>query len=84
MSNESATAIALDELLLRRATEGLSRAEEARLDALLAAHADVDDLGYDMAAAAVLLAALTATEPMPEHVKRRIAAAGTRRRGDES
>jgi hypothetical protein len=70
----------LDELLLRRATEGLSRVETARLDELLAAHPDVDDFGYDLAAAAVLLGALSQTEPMPEHVKQRIAAGARRSR----
>jgi hypothetical protein len=83
MTERSATLNALDELLLRRATEGLSRGEEVRLDALLAAHPDVDDFGYEMAAAAVLLESLTVIEPMPAHVKQRIAAGAPRGRHED-
>jgi hypothetical protein len=63
----------LDELLLRRATEGLEPAEEAQLATLLAAHPEVDEYRYERAAAAVLLASLTELEPMPSSVKHNLA-----------
>jgi hypothetical protein len=48
----------LDDLLLRRATEGLDAAEQGELETLLAAHRGIDAQGYESAAAAVCLAVL--------------------------
>ena len=62
----------LDELLLRRATEGLDAADETLLAALLAASPGVDEYRFERAAAAVLLASLTELEPMPASVKQRL------------
>jgi hypothetical protein len=74
MTERSDSLARLDELLLERATGGLDAAEEAALRALLAAHPEVDEYRYERAAAAVLLASLTAIEPMPASVKRKLAA----------
>jgi hypothetical protein len=73
MTERSESLRALDELLLRRATEGLDARDEAALDALLAAHPNVDEYRYERAAAAVLLASLPAIEPMPASLKRKLA-----------
>ena len=63
----------LDDLLLRRATEGLDDEDEAELRALLAKHPEADEYRYERAAAAVLLASLTELEPMPAAVKDKLA-----------
>lgn len=62
----------IDELLLARATEGLSVRERAELDALLAEHPDVDASAYERAAAAVCLAALGRGGGLPETLRRRL------------
>ena len=65
----------LDDLLLRRATEGLDAADETRAArAARRDHPEVDEYRYERAAAAVLLASLPGIEPMPASVKRRLAA----------
>ena len=73
MTDRKRSLAALDELLLRRATEGLDVAGQARLRELLAAFPEADEDRYDRAAAAVLLASLTDIEPMPASVKRKVA-----------
>lgn len=73
MTERSASSARLDELLLRRATEALAADEDAELASLLAAHPEVDEYRYERAAAAVLLASLTAIEPMPASLKRKLA-----------
>jgi hypothetical protein len=62
------------ELLADRATQGLSDQESRELDALLAQHPDVDADVMDRAAAAVDLAFAADTAPMPEAVRKRVAA----------
>lgn len=61
----------VDDLLLARATEGLSPAETQELDRLLAANPDVDSGVYDHAAAAVCLAVL-AGNSMPSGLRARL------------
>ena len=78
MTDRATSLARLDELLLKRATEGLDGADEAALRALLAAHPEVDEYEYERAAAAVLLASLTDIEPMPASVRAKLA---TRWRG---
>ena len=73
MSDEAAGLARLDELLLRRATEGLDDADQTELGALLSAYPDADVDRYERAAAAVLLASLTEIEPMPAGVKHNLA-----------
>jgi hypothetical protein len=68
----------LDDLLLSRAVEGLRVDEEAALRELLTQHPDADEHVYDRAAAAVWLATLTHVDPMPERVKRVVAARAKR------
>jgi len=63
----------IDELLVKRATEGLSPAEEVQLDYLLARHPDIDRDAFERAAATVFLAACA--EPaarMPEGLRDRL------------
>jgi hypothetical protein len=63
----------IDELLVRRATEGLSPQEEVQLDVLLARHPQIDRDAFERAAATVFLAACA--EPsarMPEGVRARL------------
>jgi len=62
----------LDELLLARATEGLSSAEARELTALLTAEPDVDASGYERAAAAVCLAVLGRRNTMPSGLRERL------------
>lgn len=62
----------LDELLLARATEGVTACERAELDALLAQYPDVDANAYERAAAAVCLAALGRGGALPERLRRRL------------
>jgi hypothetical protein len=59
----------LDDLLVARATEGLSDADALELERLLAAHPSVDANGYERAAAAVCLAALGGGRPMPSGLR---------------
>ena len=61
------------ELLVDRATQGLSDIETRELDALLRQHPDIDPNCMDLAAAAVDLATVSAAEPMPASLKSRIA-----------
>ncbi|MHC4109154.1 MAG: hypothetical protein ACYSTY_13825, partial [Planctomycetota bacterium] len=67
MSNVSdANLERLNELLAERATQRLSPQESQELDALLAAHPEVDELAFDRAAAAAEVALLAGEyEPMP-------------------
>ena len=74
MAERDQSAVRLDELLLRRATEQLSAEDEAALRALLEAHPDADEYRYERAAAAVLLASLRTIEPMPAALQHRLAA----------
>jgi hypothetical protein len=62
----------LDELLLARATEGLSGSDAAELERLLAAHPEVDESAYERAAAAVTLAALGLREKLPAALRARL------------
>jgi anti-sigma-K factor RskA len=55
----------LDELLALEATQGLTPAEQAELDALLAASPDTDPDSLEYAAAAIHLAFLGKPEPLP-------------------
>ncbi len=59
----------LDELLLARVIDGLSGAEARELEQLLAAQPDVDAGAYERAAAAVCLATLGASGPMPSRLR---------------
>lgn len=59
----------IDELLLARATEGLSDADARELARLLVAHPDVDAAEYERAAAAVSLASLAELPAMPKHLR---------------
>ncbi len=55
----------LEDLLATEATQGLSPAEAAELDALLAAFPEEDPDAFELAAAAVHLAVSAAPEPLP-------------------
>ncbi len=70
-----------DELLAFRAVEGLARAEEQELSALLAEAPQLDDGGFETAAAACHLALLGPEEPLPENVRRRLERAAAIFRG---
>jgi hypothetical protein len=59
----------LDELLLARATEGLSRAGTRELERLLAAHPEADADAYERAAAAVTLAVLGTGGSLPSGLR---------------
>jgi hypothetical protein len=62
---------AIDELLCQAATDGLTTADAARLDSLLAANPDVDRDAFDRAAGLVLLAAFgDAGNRMPASLRR--------------
>ena len=60
------------ELLLWRAVEGLDDDANRELAGLLAKNPDLDDDGFDYAAAACHLALLGPEEPMPGHVRQRL------------
>lgn len=62
------------ELLADRATQGLSEVETRELDTLLRQYPDINPDCMDLAAAAVDLAIVSAAEPMPASLKKRIAA----------
>jgi hypothetical protein len=63
----------VDELLVARATEGLSPTEQRELARLLAGRPEMDADVYERAAAAVCLAALSAPGAMPRGVRERLA-----------
>lgn len=62
----------LDDLLFARALEGLDPGEHAEMQTLLEEFPEADRGGYEEAAAAVLLAAMPAPEPMPAGLRQRI------------
>jgi len=62
----------LDDLLLSRATEGLSPAQARKLERLLAIHPEAHARGYERAAAAVCTAALRGARPMPKRLRERL------------
>lgn len=66
----------LDELLAERATQGLDGVATEELRALLAASAQGDDEGFDLAAAAIELALLVDLEEMPARVRDRLVLRG--------
>ncbi len=78
----------IEDLLVRRATEGLSGAEADRLQALLDKHGYADTDDYELAAAAAANAlALNAsrdTEDAPEHLKDKLLADADRFFGDNT
>ena len=59
----------LIELLVDRATEGLSKSEQDQLDELLRGHPEVDPETFERAAAAVHLAVVPPTERLPDHLR---------------
>ena len=61
-----------EELLAFRAVEGLAEAEAEELNALLAATPELDDGGYETAAAACHLALMGPEEPLPDALRRRL------------
>ena len=61
-----------EELLAFRAVEGLGEAESRELADLIAETPDLDDGGFEKAAAACHLALLGPEEPMPEAVRRKL------------
>ncbi len=63
---------ALD-LLVDRATEGLSPRREAELESHLASHPELDPEPFELAAAAIELACTVPEEPMPARLSRRLA-----------
>jgi hypothetical protein len=62
----------LDDLLLARATEGLTAREVGELARLLAAHPEVDAEAYERAAAVVTLAALGTCAELPPGVRAKL------------
>jgi hypothetical protein len=68
----------LDDLLVQRATEALDAESEALLRELLALFPEVEPDAYELAAAAVWLAACPAVDAMPESVRERIVARAAR------
>lgn len=62
----------LHALLLRQTTEGLGAADAAYLDALLQEFPEADANEFEVAAAAVLLASLDTSEPMPAALRERL------------
>jgi hypothetical protein len=70
---------AIDELLCLAATDGLTAADAARLDSLLAANPDVDSSAFERAAGLVLLAAFgDAGDRMPTTLRRSLQQQGER------
>ena len=61
-----------EELLAFRAVEGLGQTEDRELQGLLAEMPELDDGGFDEAAAAIHLALLGPEEPMPAEVRGRL------------
>ena len=60
------------ELMVDRATEGLSPQRQVELDGLLAARPELDPEAFELAAAAVELAYTTADEPLPAELRQRL------------
>jgi len=70
---------AIDELLCLAATDGLTAADAARLDSLLAANPEVDRGAFERAASLVLLAAFgNAEDRMPASLRRSVQQQGER------
>jgi hypothetical protein len=67
----------IDELLVQRATEGLSAAEAVELEQLLRHHPSVDGDALERAAAAVAVAMLERVESLPGHLRTRVLAEAT-------
>jgi len=61
-----------EELLILRAVEGLTEAEDRELSRLLIEVPELDDGGFDTAAAACHLALLGPEEPMPAALRRKL------------
>lgn len=61
-----------EELLAFRAVGGLDEAEARELERLLAEMPELDDGGFETAAAACHLALLGPEEPMPDELRRRL------------
>jgi hypothetical protein len=81
MAERTRAADRLDDLLASRAIEGLGEQEQRELEALLAAHPEVDADSYDRAAAAVHLALLGevgAGREMPGALRERLAQSAAR------
>jgi hypothetical protein len=72
MAAPAAPSERLDELLLRRAIEGLDGAAEQELERLLAAERNVDHGAYERAAAAVCLAVLGGRGKLPLALRARL------------
>lgn len=81
MTDREAAMERADELMLERATQGLSPQQETELEDLLARHPELED-GYELAAAAVELACLEVDEKLPESLRAELEAQGHRFRGD--
>lgn len=62
----------LDDLLLERAAAGLDAPQLAQLERLLGAHPDIDSDVYERAAAAVVLASLDTSEPLPASLREKL------------
>ena len=69
----------LTELLVQRASEGLSAVERAELERLLAEKQYVDVDLFDQAAAALQLSTRMDDEPLPEHLRSRLLEEAARR-----
>lgn len=63
----------VQELLVDRATEGLDPERERELENLLPHCPDLDPESFELAAAAIELAYITAEEPLPETLRERLA-----------
>lgn len=81
MTDREAAMARADELMLERATQGLSPQQETELEELLARHPELQD-GYELAAAAVELACLEVDEKLPESLRAELEARGRRFQGD--
>jgi hypothetical protein len=69
----------IDELLCQAEIDGLTAADAARLDALLAANPDVDGSAFERAAGLVLLAAFgNAGDRMPASLRQSLQQQGER------
>lgn len=64
------------ELLAQRATEGLAEDARLELEALLAQHPEMDDDGFDLAAAAIHQALAGVDEQLPADLRERLIATG--------
>jgi hypothetical protein len=61
-----------EELLAFRAVEGLADTEDRELSTLLSDIPELDDDGFELAAAACHLALIGPEEPLPEELRRRL------------